>query len=284
MVAGTPHALVGRAADLAVFAANGVGWRALAETEHLRVVVAALEDGQQIPLHAPARDLVMAIMEGVGQVYAGDGAHDVRAGDVIVVPAGETRGLRALGGRLVAVTVVSPPPGPEDHQPAGASWPAPEEAPDVAALVLEEHGALLPQVRGLGDLAADAPALGEPQLRQRLAGALDFLRHGLLPHAAEEERSVYPAVEAVLRAVGGATRTMSTDHRVIAEMVAALGEVAGGPLSEGGRERARQLLTALQAVLELHLTKENEVYVPLLDRLPAAERRALHQRLAGGGG
>lgn len=143
-------ALVARAAQEAEFSPEGFGRRTLAETDRLRVVVAALEDGQQIPRHAPQLDLVMTIVEGIGQVMAGDRLYPVRAGDVIVVPAGEMRGLRAIGGRLVAVNVVSPPPGSSDHSHSTVAWPADEEAPDLAVLILTEHAGLFPHLPELG--------------------------------------------------------------------------------------------------------------------------------------
>lgn len=276
------HALVGRAADLAEFSPVGFGRRTLTETAGFRVVVAALEDGQQIPLHAPALDLVMAIMEGTGQVMAGDTAFSVRGGDVIFVPAGEIRGLIATGGRLVAVNVVSPPPSVGDHSDSAATWPAEEEAPDVAALILEEHSGLFPHLKDLGSLAAEAQTLDEASLRTRLATALEFLRDGLLPHAKEEERSVYPAVDKMLKAVGGATKTMSIDHRFIAEMVDQLKTTSEGSLSKSDRQNASRVLYGLEALLEVHFTKENEVYLPLLNRLSPAERRQLHDHLSGG--
>ena len=275
--------LAGRAVDLAHFSGEGFGRRVLAETERFRVVVAGLEDGQEIPLHAPDLDLVMTVMDGTGEVMAGSTAHAVRAGDVVFVPRGQTRGLRAIGGRLVAVNVVSPPPGPGDHAHGGAPWPATEPGPDVAALVMEEHGGLVPHLEHLGRLAADAGILEEIELRRRLGAVLEFLRDGLLPHAAEEERSVYPAAEKVLRAVGGATRTMSIDHRFIGAMVEELAGLSTGALSAADRERARRLLYGLQTLLEVHFTKENEAYVPLLNRLSAADRETLFQRLSGGG-
>lgn len=274
--------LVGNAAELAEFSPDGFGRRTLAETDRFRVVIAALSDGQQIPIHAPPLDLVMTIVEGTGEVMAGGTVHPVRAGDVVVVGAGEMRGLRAIGGRLVAVNVVSPPPGAGDHSHAAVAWPPDEEAPDVAALILEEHGGLLPHLEHLEHLAAESATLDETELRTRLEEVLEFLRHGLLPHAEEEERSVYPAAEKLLRAVGGSTRTMSIDHRFIGEMVEQLEGTSSRPLSGSDRERARSLLYGLRALLEVHLTKENEVYVPLLNRLSPAERRRLHDRLGGG--
>lgn len=273
---------VGHAAELAEFSDSGFGRRTLIETDRFRAVVVALEDGQEIPVHAPPLDLVITIVEGVGQVMLGNQACWVRAGDVAVIPAGEMRGLRAIGGRLVAVNVVSPPPADGDHAHALTSWPADQEPPDVSALILKEHGELLPHVNHLGDLAARSQTLSDQDLRQRLTRVLEFLRDGLLPHAREEEVSVYPAAEKLLRAAGGATRTMSIDHRFVGKLVNRLDAVAHSPLSESDREQLRRLLYGLQTLLEVHFTKENEAYVPLLNRLSPAERRALYERLTGG--
>ena len=273
---------VGHAAELAEFSEKGFGRRTLIETERFRAVVVGLEDGQEIPVHAPPLDLVITIVEGVGQVMAGDQALWVRAGDVAVVSAGERRGLRAIGGRLVAVNVVSPPPADGDHAHSPASWPADEETPDVSALILREHGELLPHVNQLGDLAAQSATLSELDLRDRLTQVLQFLREGLLPHAREEEVSVYPAAEKLLRAAGGATHTMSIDHRFAAELVDRLEGIAHSPLSGADREQLRRLLYGLQTLLEVHFIKENDAYVPLLNRLSPWERRHLYERLTGG--
>ncbi len=276
-------AIVGKAADLAEFSAQGFGRRTLVETDRYRAVVVGLEDGQQIPIHAPQLDLVMTIVEGVGQVMAGDQARWVRAGDVAVVPAGERRGLRAIGGRLVALNVVSPPPGDGDHTEAHDSWPVDERVPDVGGLILKEHAGLFPHLDHLGRLAAASPEIPEADLRSRLKEVLQFLRDGLLPHAREEEASVYPAAERLIRAVGGATRTMSIDHRFIGEAVDELESLAQGPLSDRERDRIRRLLHGLEALLRVHFSKENEAYVPLLSRLAPDEIRALYKRLAGDG-
>lgn len=275
--------IVGQAADLAEFSAQGFGRRTLIETDRFRAVVVGLEDGQQIPVHAPQLDVVITVVEGVGRVMAGDRASWVRAGDVAVVPAGERRGLRAIGGRLVAINVVSPLPGDGDHAEAHGSWPVDEKTFDVAGFILKEHAGLLPHLDHLGTVAAASPEISEADLRSRLKEVLRFLREGLLPHAREEEVSVYPAAERVIRAVGGATRTMSIDHRFIGEAVDELESLAQGPLSDRQRDRIRRLLHGLEALLRVHFIKENEAYVPLLNRLAPDESRALYKRLAGDG-
>jgi quercetin dioxygenase-like cupin family protein len=113
------------AATLARFGPEGFGVVPLLETEHVRVLLAAFEPGQEIPLHAPEVDLVVTVVQGAGELYAGGRVRQLRAGDVAVVPAGEPRGLRARSTRLLVVNTVTPPPGKADHArlDAGAAWP-----------------------------------------------------------------------------------------------------------------------------------------------------------------
>lgn len=274
--------LVGRGLELAQFAGGGFGRRVLFSNHRLKVVLAAFEPGQEIPVHAPEVDLVMSILEGLGDVRAGDQIHSVKAGDIVIIPAGSERGVRART-RLVALHVVSPPPTEADHRwvEDGASWPNPEVGPDVAALISVEHAGLFPQLGHLGALASGLPSLGEGEARLRLEGVLAFLKEGLLPHAEEEERSIYPAVSGVLKAVGGGTQTMTADHVFIRNLVNELAALAAGSQSEEVRDRERALLYGLQAVLELHFSKENEHYLPLLNLLSPDEKKRLHERLAG---
>lgn len=279
---GTRMPLVGAAQELSVFSSDGFGRRILFDGEGMRAVLVALEAGQEIPVHAPRLDVIVSVLAGMGRVMAGDEAHSVRAGDVAVIPAGARRGLRAEGGRLVALHVVSPPPGEADHARADhAVWPAPEPAPDVAGLIRHEHEGLHEEVDKLGVLAEALPMLNGREARKQLGEVTRFLREDLLSHAHEEERSVYPAVERVLGAAGGATRTMAVDHRHIAALVADLEDLAEGSISEAQQAPVRRVLHELRALLEVHLQKEEEVYLPLLARLSPEERRSLYAQLAG---
>ena len=63
-----------------------------------------------------------------------------------------------------------------------------------------------------------------------------------------------------------------------------LSGLSEGVLSSANKERMRRLLYGLQALLQVHFTKENEVYVPLLNRLSPSERHQLYDRLSGGVG
>jgi quercetin dioxygenase-like cupin family protein len=86
----------------------------VAETERMKVVLTCFEASQFIPVHAPGVDMALVILEGEARVMAAQEEVDVGPGAIIVVPAGQSRGVRATT-RLVAVHVVSPPPTESDH-------------------------------------------------------------------------------------------------------------------------------------------------------------------------
>ena len=70
--------------------------------------------GQFIPVHRPRVDMLLLVLEGEGQLVAGDREEVAGPGTTVFVPAGEARGLKAVT-RLVALHVVSPPPTEADH-------------------------------------------------------------------------------------------------------------------------------------------------------------------------
>ena len=81
---------------------------------HMKAVLTCLEPGQFIPVHRPGVDMVLVVLEGEGQMVAGDAQEAVRPGAVIFVPAGEARGVKAET-KLVALHVVGPLPTEKDH-------------------------------------------------------------------------------------------------------------------------------------------------------------------------
>ncbi|WP_276256345.1 cupin domain-containing protein [Halomontanus rarus] len=92
--------------------------REVFRSERVKVIFGYFEPGQFIPVHAPESDLVLRVESGSGLVREGDEDHSVEAGDVVVVPAGESRGVHANEGeQLDAFLVVSPPPTDAEHDP-----------------------------------------------------------------------------------------------------------------------------------------------------------------------
>ena len=79
----------------------------------IKVVLAYFRAGQFIPVHTPGVDLVLFILEGEAEVVAGDERLTARKEDLIIVPKGLKRGVRALT-ELTILHVVQPLE--EDHQ------------------------------------------------------------------------------------------------------------------------------------------------------------------------
>ncbi len=120
-----------------------------------------------------------------------------------------------------------------------------------------------------------------------------FLREELLPHAAGEDRYLYPAVEPLIKAHGSATATMQVDHRAIGGYVEALRQAAGRLHAARGVERAEatrevtRLAWQLKALFDVHLQKEEQVYMPLFTRYTTPDEqqriiRQMHEMPAGG--
>ncbi|HUY60784.1 MAG TPA: hemerythrin domain-containing protein [Candidatus Dormibacteraeota bacterium] len=284
MPAPAPAAIaVGPAARWADLGPPPGGPRVLFENDAVRVVLIVLEPGRSLPVHAPQATLALAVLDGTGELLVGTTTHSVRAGDVAVVPAGVRRGLRPTGARLLALGTVTPPPTAADHAPPpeGAAWPASPAGADLAALIHREHLPLAGPIAALATLAARLPSLDPPSAAGEMRAAGRFLRRELLPHAAAEERWLYPAVERVQRAVGGSTGPMLREHARIRELAAEIDRLGAGPLDAEGRAAAQHALYGLETMLRTHLGTEEAEYLPHLQRLGPTERDALLQALTG---
>ena len=88
----------------------------LHESDAQKVVMGYFRPGQFIPVHAPDSDVAITVHEGSGIVRESDRTHVVEPGSVVVVPAGESRGVRAET-ELEATLVTAPPPGETAHEP-----------------------------------------------------------------------------------------------------------------------------------------------------------------------
>ena len=76
---------------------------------HVKAVLTCLEPGQFIPVHIPGVEMALLVLEGDGQIVAGDVQEAIHPGAVVFVPTREARGVKAET-RLVAPHLVRPPP------------------------------------------------------------------------------------------------------------------------------------------------------------------------------
>ncbi len=142
-----------------------------------------------------------------------------------------------------------------------------------------EHADLWPHIESLR-AAADAIG-GEPPLavQAKVQQAYDFLRRHLIPHAEAEDEALYPAVQKAMGAPG-ATATMSRDHvevgALTAQLAAALAKIEPGQISGDVARELRRTLYGLYALVHVHFAKEEEIYLPLLDKaLSASEAKVM---------
>lgn len=140
----------------------------------------------------------------------------------------------------------------------------------------DEHRALLPEI---GSLRAAADAVGTPAGDEAFERACRLLERHLLPHLEAEEAALYPTID---RLSGPhATATMWHDHDEIRRRVA---ELRGLHPAVGisAKNDLRAALYGLDAIVRLHVAKEEALHYPLLDehlgRIEAAQLiEAVHQ-------
>lgn len=125
----------------------------------------------------------------------------------------------------------------------------------------DEHRALLPELCALGS-AGDA--VGTPGCGEALERACRLLERHLLPHMFAEETALYPTIDRLTRA--DATAAMRHDHGEIRRRIADLGALRASDAADRAVQRdLRAALYGLDAIVRLHLAKEEELLYPFLD-------------------
>jgi hemerythrin-like domain-containing protein len=147
----------------------------------------------------------------------------------------------------------------------------------------EEHKELMPHIEMLRTVADAIGTMPIDTLRQHVYDVYMFLEHHLIPHAQAEEWALYPMVGTLMGA-SGATATMSRDHveigRLTEELASLKMQISGKSVSESQEKALRRVLYGLYAIVRLHLAKEEEVYLPLLDaRLTPDEARDMFEAM-----
>lgn len=132
--------------------------------------------------------------------------------------------------------------------------------------------------RELADrLATQAAALEAGPAAGDVEALVAFLEGELLPHAAGEERHLYPVVDPLVAQHGRPTATMSVDHEYIAGYVRQIAELAHALRTADETQRSALWPRLLRVVVQLdglftvHLAKEERIYLPLLDRYVSPE-------------
>ncbi len=132
----------------------------------------------------------------------------------------------------------------------------------------EEHKELYPELETLrlaGDAMKEAVTASD---RKKIDKAPTFLIHRLLPHAQAEEKALYPVVQKLMGS-SSATATMSQDHmevrRLTDELASFRLQIQDAVLTAEQVNSFRRVLYGLYTLVKVHFSKDEEVYLPLLD-------------------
>ncbi len=147
----------------------------------------------------------------------------------------------------------------------------------------DEHRELFPHVEQIRQAADCLDGTTECDVHKTVDEIYDFLAFHLIPHAQAEEAALYPAVQRLLGSPD-ATRTMSRDHvevsRYVEELSALKSGLNGRPLSAEQTRELRRVLYGAYALVKVHFAKEEEVYLPILDkRLTPDSARELFENM-----
>jgi hypothetical protein len=124
-----------------------------------------------------------------------------------------------------------------------------------------EHETLVAYVGELPGIARDLTRLSPVEREERRDDVVAWVDDVLVPHAKQEERTLYEQVASVL-GHPEATAPMVYDHLAIREWAARLAAVDPQDV-----DRLQETLYGLYALIVEHFRKEEELYAPLLGRV-----------------
>jgi iron-sulfur cluster repair protein YtfE (RIC family) len=178
--------------------------------------------------------------------------------------------------------------GSTDDDEAAAPTTAGDQPPDgrVTEPLREEHKELIPHITGLAEAADGIGVAPLDEQRDAVHESYVFLTEQLIPHAVAEDEVLYLEIDELIGTRGEtrAADTMRRDHEAVGALTDRLGEL-GDVLHEGELDTAQQTelrstLYGLHHVVDLHFAKEEEVFLPLLDReLTADEAQEMFEEM-----
>ncbi len=154
---------------------------------------------------------------------------------------------------------------------------------DATSVIREHHARITEELARRVDAALDRGA------RDDLDALIALLSGELLEHARAEQEHLYPLVDRLVHDHGRATATMDIDHEFIAAHVEGvvtaverLRVTTERQPRMAARNEVRAALLRLSTLLEVHLEKEERVYLPLVDaHVPRREQQAVLDRMHG---
>src|SRR5688500_13180389 len=140
---------------------------------------------------------------------------------------------------------------------------------DTGAVRWEHREVLAPRLDALRRVADSVGTAPVEEVRKGVEEVYAFLVQDLIPHAEWEDAVLYPAVGGAL-GVPWAAAAMSSEHEDIRDLAEELenqkDDLRGDTLREGVTSSLRRILYGLYTLVRVHLAKEEEIYLPVLER------------------
>jgi len=168
-----------------------------------------------------------------------------------------------------------------DAEPApakGSGTVAASTKERVTQPLRDEHKELIPHIDALATAGDSIGVASHEEQEKKVHASYVFLTEGLIPHAVAEDKVLYAKVDELVGVNGTthATDTMRRDHQEVGTLTDELGKLGGklekGDLAAADQHDLRRVLYSLNGIVGLHFAKEEEVYLPLLDRTLTAEQ------------
>jgi len=147
-------------------------------------------------------------------------------------------------------------------------------ASEAYEAILEHHERLGEELAARADVVSGAVAAGQPY-GAAVAGLVAYLAEEVLPHAAAEEKTIYPA--AVRAGLAGTVEEMVAEHVTLSALGA---RVASLTDDQEAAEQAQQVARLFTA----HAARENNLLLPALLADPSVDLAGLLARMHGGAG
>lgn len=141
----------------------------------------------------------------------------------------------------------------------------------------QEHAEMSSYLEVMLRVADSVGMVPVPMMLHEVDNVCKFLTHELIPHARADEDVLLPLIERVT-ASPELTANMRRDHadvkRLAEQLIDLSGQLQVEPMNAFRANELRRLLYGLYAVLKLHFAKEEEIYLPVLDRKATPEEIA----------
>lgn len=133
----------------------------------------------------------------------------------------------------------------------------------------QHHAEIREHLHHIDSMAQSLPRQSPDTQRQTMRTVVTFLQEHIGPHAADEERVLYPVVARQAGKEGRLTEVPVYEHRIVERSIADLAREASGPAPDADAF-ARDAMH-LVGLLQAHFEVEEEVLLPVLDRTMTPE-------------